>query len=151
MIVPPSQRKEARETRITRFPFNYIVQAVFVSPHFLTLILTGLSSLIFNPFQTDSRIINQNIEFITSLTLGVGISGVICWIFAFRIREVGETVWKLCHVLLNICHLISVAIFLFFFVIVGVRSDGTISSLAFGVFSSLIVGIMLSMKYDNKP
>ena len=131
--------------------FKYIEQALFVNNHFLLLIIAGVLGLIFSPVPTAIPWLNNNIEFINSLMLGIGVSGVICWIIAFKIRgEINGITWRACHVLLNICHILSVALFLLFFILVGIKKDGSISSLACGVFSSAILGIMLSMKYNSK-
>lgn len=143
-----TSRGRAREEPFIKFKWKYLEQALFVNHHFLVLILVGLVSLIFPPLATSFAWVNQNIEFINSLMLGVGVSGVFCWCFAFKIRgDVSRIVWTVCHALLNICHILSVAFFLFFFCAVGIKSDGSVSSLACGVFSSSILGIMLSMKY----
>lgn len=129
------------------FKLKYVEQAIFINRHFLVLILIGFFSLIFSPLTTASDIVNSNIEFINALMLGVGVSGVLCWIIAYKTKgKINMGVWRLCHVLLNLCHILSVLIFLFFFVTVGVKSDGSVSSLACGVFSSLIIGILLSMR-----
>lgn len=133
------------------FKFKYIEKALFVNHHFMMLTIMGGLGLIFSPIPTAITWLNSNIEFINSLMLGVGLSGIICWVFAFKIRgEINGITWRACHVLLNICHILSVALFLLFFILVGIKKDGSISSLACGVFSSSILGIMLSMRYGCK-
>lgn len=144
-------RNSSIEEPYLKFKMKYIEQAIFVNRHFLVLTLVGFFSLVFAPLRTSSTAFNENVDFINSLMLGVGVSGIICWIFAFKIRgQISGVVWRACHVLLNVCHLLSVLFFLFFFVAVGVKSDGSISSLACGVFLTLIIGVMLSMRYVCK-
>lgn len=135
-----------RESSV-EFKLKYIEQAIFINRHFLVLILIGFFSLIFSPSATASDIVNSNIEFINALMLGVGISGIVCWVIAYKTKgKINMGVWRLCHILLNFSHILSVLIFLFFFITVGARPDGRISSLACGVFSSIIIGILLSMR-----
>lgn len=134
-----------------KFKLKYVEQAIFVNRHFLVLTLVGFFSLMFSPLRTSSAVFNENVEFINSLMLGVGVSGIVCWIFAFKIKgQISGVVWRACHVLLNICHVLSVVFFLFFFIAVGIKSDGSVSSLACGVFLSLILGVVLSMRYVCK-
>lgn len=133
------------------FRWKYIEQALFFNIHFLVCILVGIFGVLFAPTTTHYPWINQNTSFVNAFMLGIGLSGVICWCFTYKVKgEISSLTWFLCHILLNICHIFCVLVFLFFFVAVGVKVDGSISALAGGVFSALIAGIMLSMKYAYK-
>lgn len=151
MITQNNNYRYQRGEVSLKFNIKHIEQAIYVNPHFLSIILVGFFALLFSPFITSFEWVNESMEFISSLMLGTGISGILCWIFAFKIRgEVSQTLWTLCHILLNICHILSVLFFLFFFIAVGIRENGTISALACGIFSSMIMNVMLSMKYGYR-
>lgn len=137
------------------FRIKYIVQALFFNHHFLVMILVGLFGMIFTPLETSIGWINESIDFLNAITLGVGIGGIICWCFVYKFKkefssEISSSVWTACYILLNICHIISVLFIVVFFLSVGIKQNGSISSLACGVFSSMLAEIMLSIKYAYK-
>lgn len=134
------------------FRLKYIGQALFFNLHFLTMILVGIFGMIFTPLKTSIEWINENINFLNAVILGVGVGGIICWCFVYKFKkefskDISTSFWIACYVLLNICHIMAVLFFLGFFLSVGIKENGSISSLACGVFSSTIAGIMLSIKY----
>lgn len=151
IIDSPRSRPSPNESFSLVFKYKYLEQALFFNHHFLAIILVGFFGMFFTPIQTKVEWVNESIDFINALMLGIGVSGVICWCFAFKIKgEINQTVWTACHVLLNVCHILCVLFTLGFFFAVGIKPDGAVSALACGTFSALILGIMLSMKYAYK-
>lgn len=143
------------DTRKPTFKFKYLGQALFFNHHFLVMILVGFFGMIFTPLKTSIDWVNESVEFLNALTLGIGASGIICWIFAYKLKKdysrgISSLVWVACYLLLNVCHILSVLFILGFFASVGIKQNGNISALACGVFVSLITGIMLSIKYAYK-
>ena len=135
------------------FKIKYIGQALFFNHHFLVMILLGFFGVIFTPPKTSIYFINESIDFLNALMLGVGISGVICWVFVYKLKKnhyVSSPVWVACYLLLNICHIFSVLFVLGFFGAIGIEQNGNISALICGNFFSTLVGIVLSIKYTYK-
>lgn len=134
------------------FKLGYLEQALFFNHHFLMMILVGICGEFFSPMKTPIIWINANIDFLNAFFFGVGVSGVICWVFVYKLysREISNFVWTGCFILLNICHILSVVFVVEFFLGVGIKQNGQISSLACGVFSSILIGIVLSIKYAYK-
>ena len=137
------------------FKLGYLEQALMFNHHFLTMILVGVCGEFFSPMKTPIIWINANIDFLNAFFFGVGVSGVICWVFVYKLkkeysREISNFVWTGCFILLNICHILSVVFVVEFFLGVGIKQNGQISSLACGVFSSVLIGIVLSIKYAYK-
>lgn len=137
------------------FKLRYLEQALMFNHHFFVMILVGISSSVFGPLKTPIIWINANIDFFNAFFFGVGVSGVICWTFVYKLkkefrREVSDFAWTGCYILLNICHILSVVFVIGFFLSVGIKQSGQISSLACGIFSSMLIGIILSIKYAYK-
>ena len=122
--------------------------------NFVILFLLGICSLVFESSQTAVGWHEENKELIYSLITGVGISGIICWFFVFRITPRGKIRFNLPYFLWLTCHLIAVATFLYFLMILGVRQDGSVSGLALGVFFGLILyspfNILYNLLYGHK-
>ena len=132
------------------FKIKYLGQALFFNHHFLVMILLGFFGVIFTPPKTSIYFINESIDFLNALMLGVGISGVICWIFVYKLKIISSPVWVACYLLLNIAHIFSVLFVLGFFGAIGIEQNGNISALICGNFFSTLVGIVLSIKYTYK-
>ena len=122
--------------------------------NFVILFLLGICSLVFESSRTAAGWHEENKELIYSLITGVGISGIICWFFVFRITPRGKIQFNLPYFLWLTCHLIAVATFLYFLMILGVRQDGSVSGLALGVFFGLILyspfNILYNLLYGHK-
>jgi magnesium-transporting ATPase (P-type) len=151
------ETREGKSRNISRpvFRLKYVEQALFFNRHFLMMIIVGVFGIIFTPLKTSINWINESIDFLNAVILGIGVGGVICWCFVYKFKkefanEISHPVWMACYILLNICHILSVFFILGFFLSVGIKQNGGISSLACGVFFSMIYGIMLSIKYAYK-
>lgn len=122
--------------------------------NFVILFLLGVCSLVFEPSRTAVGWHEENKELIYSLITGVGISGIICWFFVFRITPRGKIQFDLPYFLWLTCHLIAIITFLYFLMVLGVRQDGSVSGLALGVFFSLILyspfNILYNLLYSHK-
>lgn len=137
------------------FKLRYLEQALMFNHHFLMMILVGVFGEFFPPSKTPIIWVNANVDFLNAFFFGAGVSGVICWTFVYKLkkefnREVGDFVWTGCYILLNVCHILSVVFVIGFFLSVGIKENGQISSLACGIFSSMLIGIILSIKYAYK-
>lgn len=127
---------------------NYIVEAINANGNLVALALAGLFSLVFEPVRGAGEWHRNNAELIYSLMAGTGISGVICWLFSFRLKmgvEVTKLNFNLPCFLWLFCHFLSVCAFLYFLSVLGVRKDGSFSGLALGVFGWLILSTPFSI------
>lgn len=121
---------------ILNFNFNFVV-----------LFFLGIFSLMFES-RSGIQWHEENKELIYSLISGIGISGIICWFFSFKIIYRKNYNFNLPYFLWLTCHLFGIFTFLYFMFILGVRQNGTLSGFALGVFFSLILYSPFSILYN---
>lgn len=127
---------------------QYILSIISLNFNFVIMFFLGVFSLIFEPPRTILDWHKENQELNYSLVTDVSVSGIICWLFCFKLNYVSRLNFNLLYFLWLLCHLIAIATFLYFLIILGIRSDGTFSGLALGVFFGLIIYSPFSILYS---
>lgn len=132
-----------------RFLPNFL-STINLNVNFVIMVFLGSFSLIFEPTRLNSWHI-ENGDLIYSLITGTGISGIICWYFTFKFKNLEGGKWRfnLPYFLWLICHLLAITTFFYFLLLLGIRKDGTFSGLALGIFFGLVLYSPLSIIYNT--
>lgn len=82
------------------FKAEYLIEAIFYNRGMIKLITIGIFSILFAPPESKNDLMWEPYGMLYATLIGIGISGVFCWIFAFKLfnRKFGiyYNMWLIC-------------------------------------------------------
>ncbi len=127
----------------------YLLESATHNRGFVTLIFIGVFNLILPP--TNLNIpdwYKELYEVVNAVLIGVGIGGLLCWVFAFRLFDTRK--FTLYYALWLICHFIEI----FYFISIifwSIKIIGSVSGFVMGVVTTLVLfDGLVSLKLEGK-
>lgn len=132
-----------------KFRVEYLIESIFYNRGMIKLISIGFFSLLLSPGGTDETFYPEGYKVLYSLLIGVGLSGLFCWIFAFKIFNQRFSTY---YYMWLTCYSIEILFYLFMLTKVagGDFSSVSILGLATGIIVPLVlIETLLNFRYKS--
>lgn len=123
-------------SELSHFKCKYLLESVFYNRGMINLITIGIFSLLFFPDKDYLEFYREFYKIFYALLIGVGCSGIFCWILAFKIFN---QKFNLYYCLWLFCYLVEVLFYLFILIQIA-NSQFSINSIL-----AMVMGLTLPL------
>ena len=131
------------------FKTQYLIESVFYNRGMIKLISIGIFGLIFFPNNYPENLSGELYKISYALLIGVGLSGIFCWIFAFKIFN---QKFNFYYCLWLFCYSIEILVYLFILIQIASNhfSGESILAIITGMILPLVViETLLNFRYRS--